>query len=270
MAGAAATLRTALDLEPTSINTAALLANTLLNLNRAREARAVAATLRIRLPNSPHALRLEAALAERDRDLVAAEKLLLQAQKIDPTGTTALQLYGVQRKLKNSNADEGLVAALDRDPADARLALAVSEAREAGGDRRGAIRALEGSRDLPGPLQAAALNNLAWLYYAAGDARALATARAAEALAPKNGDVVDTLGWILLNEGDTKAALEKLRTAYRLKPDSEDIALHLATAESQAGFPAEAKKRLDELKARAPAIVERDEYQKLRERLARN
>ena len=44
------------------------------------------------------------------------------------------------------------------------------------------------------------LNNLAWLYHEAEDARALPTARRAYELAPEQPEIMDTYGWILLAE----------------------------------------------------------------------
>ena len=40
-------------------------------------------------------------------------------------------------------------------------------------------------------------------------------------LAPNDGYIIDSLGWVLFRLGDTKAAAEQLRRAYTLRPDAE-------------------------------------------------
>jgi putative PEP-CTERM system TPR-repeat lipoprotein len=264
---AAKTLRAALELDPASLPTANLLVQTLLRLDHAAEARSVAKQFRARQPRLPAAFRLEAGAAAASGDLAGSESLLLQAQVLGSSADTALQLFEVKSRLKRADAERTLVAFWDRGRSDARLAMAIGNARSEHGDRAGAIEVLEQARELAGPMQAAVLNNLAWLYFEAGDARARGNAEAAEKLAPKSAEVVDTLGWILLNDGSAPAGLAKLRVAHALAPASPDIAIHLATAELQAGQRAVAVKLLDDLKSAQPTVASRDDFLKLRSRL---
>ena len=66
------------------------------------------------------------------------------------------------------------------------------------------------------------LNNLAWLYFVAGDDRALATAAKAYELLPDDANVTDTYGWILAESGNPEEALPLLRKA-RVKDASAAI-----------------------------------------------
>ncbi len=74
------------------------------------------------------------------------------------------------------------------------------------------------------------LNNLAWIYFAQGDERALEMARQANTAAPKNPDIEDTLGWILVQQGTVREGLDLLRSSARARPDNATVQYHLGVA----------------------------------------
>jgi putative PEP-CTERM system TPR-repeat lipoprotein len=77
-----------------------------------------------------------------------------------------------------------------------------------------------------------ALNNLAYIY-AEDDKeldRALQMAARAYVMAPGNGPVADTLGFVLLKSGKAAEALSVLEKASRLLPDDPSVHYHLALA----------------------------------------
>jgi tetratricopeptide (TPR) repeat protein len=76
----------------------------------------------------------------------------------------------------------------------------------------------------------ASLNNLALLYQKTGDARALATAEQAYRLAPGNPIVLDTYGWLLVNNKQVEKGTALLEQAAALVPSSTEIAGHLQQA----------------------------------------
>lgn len=76
----------------------------------------------------------------------------------------------------------------------------------------------------------ASLNNLALLYQKTGDARALATAEQAYKLAPGNPIVLDTYGWLLVNNKQVEKGTALLEQAAALVPSSAEIAGHLQQA----------------------------------------
>lgn len=92
-----------------------------------------------------------------------------------------------------------------------------------------------------------ALNDLAWAYQQQQDSRALATAERALALAPGNPVVQDTLGWILLSNGDAKRALPMLRQAAAASPKAADVQYHLAVGLMKNGDKAAARKQLEQV-----------------------
>jgi len=110
-------------------------------------------------------------------------------------------------------------------------------------------------------------NNLAWLYFERGDARAEALARQAHQLAPDNASVTDTLGWILLQKGKVAEGLGLLERAANQAPDSPGIQLHYAEALAQGGRPKEALAVLDRILASDRPFDRRKDAEALRARL---
>ncbi|MET0268320.1 MAG: XrtA/PEP-CTERM system TPR-repeat protein PrsT [Duganella sp.] len=83
------------------------------------------------------------------------------------------------------------------------------------------------------PDQPLLLNNLAWLYQQQQDGRALATAERAHQLAPRNAVVLDTLGWILAEQGKLEQAQSLLRQAAALAPHNTSIRDHLTLVQGK-------------------------------------
>ena len=96
------------------------------------------------------------------------------------------------------------------------------------GDEDAALRRYEKLADSGNPI---ALNNLAWLYNERGDARAVEVARRAAEVAPDNPDVLDTLGWVLVQQGgDPEEAVRMLRRSAELNPENPSVQYHLGVA----------------------------------------
>ena len=112
------------------------------------------------------------------------------------------------------------------------------------------------------------LNNLAWLYFEKGDARAKELAREAYAVAPEQAEILDTYGWILLEQGgDVAKALDLLAKAHAKYPTNAEIAYHLAQAQVKAGHPAQARSTLQGLLSGNPDFPQREEAEALLRRL---
>lgn len=95
------------------------------------------------------------------------------------------------------------------------------------------------------PNDALVLNNLASLYQKEKDPRALATAEKAFKLAPDHASINDTLGWILLEQGQLPRATDLLRKAADKTPKSGVIRYHLAVALQKGGDRVKARKELE-------------------------
>ena len=107
------------------------------------------------------------------------------------------------------------------------------------------------------------LNNLAWALWQQKDPQAVAIAQKANTLAPANPAIADTLGWMLVEQGDTKKGLELLEKASAAAPQQRDIALHLAKAQIKDGRKDAARATLQSLMKNAPESVEGKESKDL-------
>jgi len=76
----------------------------------------------------------------------------------------------------------------------------------------------------------ATLNDLALAYAAVGDERALPTAELAFKAAPSHPDVQDTLGTMLVNNGNSERGVALLQKAVQSAPERADIRYHLIRA----------------------------------------
>jgi Flp pilus assembly protein TadD len=117
---------------------------------------------------------------------------------------------------------------------------------------------------------AVALNNLAWLYQQRGDlAKARALAERAIAASPRVPQIDDTLGWILLAEGESDKALSHLSAANLSAPSNPDIQYHLAVALHRVGRQADARATLENLLGSGVSFSDKAEAEKLLQELKR-
>lgn len=81
------------------------------------------------------------------------------------------------------------------------------------------------------------LNNLAYLYWTTGSnkSRARDYAEKAYELAPQSSAVLDTLGWIMTNQGGATEAVPLLRNAAARSADDAEVRYHYAVALYQSG-----------------------------------
>lgn len=96
------------------------------------------------------------------------------------------------------------------------------------------------------------LNNLAWALSQEKDPQALSYAEKAKSLAPENPAINDTLGWMLVEQGQVARGVELLQKANANAPEQRDIALHLAKAQMKNGKKDAAKTVLEKLVKSAP------------------
>jgi putative PEP-CTERM system TPR-repeat lipoprotein len=97
------------------------------------------------------------------------------------------------------------------------------------------------------PNNANLLNNLANLYQEENDPRALATAEKAYKLQADNPAFADTLGWILVKQGDPQRGLPLLEKAAAGAPRQPEIRYHLAYAMAKSGDVARARREAQQL-----------------------
>jgi len=84
------------------------------------------------------------------------------------------------------------------------------------------------------PNDATELNNLAWVYQQRNDPRARNVAQKAYLISP-NPQIADTLGWILVSQGNAASGLSLLRQAAVQQQGEPTVQYHLAVALNATG-----------------------------------
>ncbi len=124
-------------------------------------------------------------------------------------------------------------------PDDVDVVAVLADAEQRRGNIDGAIKLYE--QVLPkSPGNAVLLNNLAVLYQAKGNPKALEYGEKAYKAAPKVAAIQDTYGWILFQNGDTAQAMPILEQAYKGLPDNAEVQYHYAAVLARKGQAAEA------------------------------
>jgi tetratricopeptide (TPR) repeat protein len=198
----------------------------------------------------------------------AGEAKLRRAIELDPNNLVAYQ--ALARYLLGSNrVQEGIAtyeSAVQQQPTSAPLQFTLATLYEGVGRRADAVPHYEEAVKLD-PNLAIAKNNLAYLMADEGKNldRALDLAQEAKAKLPENGNIADTLGYVLLKKGIPEAAIAYLQEAEAsFKPGEADLGtvrVHLAMAYEANKQPDKAREAL----SRAIAALE-DLHKAARER----
>lgn len=117
------------------------------------------------------------------------------------------------------------------------------------------------------PDNVVALNNLAWLLRNEDSAKALQYIEKAAELEPDNASVFDTLGVVLLQQGNTTRALRVLRRAFKTHPGHPAIQYHLALALYRNNKPEQAIDILEQLLGSFSEFNDKSQAQKLLNKL---
>jgi putative PEP-CTERM system TPR-repeat lipoprotein len=244
---AAASLDRALRLDPNYPEAQAALANVEAGRGNYEAALVAARKLQAQQANAPGGYVLEGDILGAKGDFAGAIKPYERAVALDNSGIALRKLHFVlTRAGKGAEADARLQKWLVAHPGDVQTRMYVAQNAIGTAQNKSAVTQLEAVvRD--DPKNAAALNNLALAYQQEKDARALATAEKAYALLPDNAAVIDTLGWVLSESGNTARGLPLLHKANTLSPRSSEIRFHLAQALAKSGDKAAARKELSML-----------------------
>jgi putative PEP-CTERM system TPR-repeat lipoprotein len=231
-------------------------------------ARAAAGQLRKVAPAYPELARYEGTIALAAGDRAGALRRFGQLYRDRPDTRSALNLAAVQQQLGElAAAEQTLRKEQARAPSPA-LLDALGQLLErtgqwaAAGD---AYRRLLADH----PEDPAILRRQALVQLQLSDPAALATADTARALAPNDPLVIDTVGWIRLQSGDTDGALAMLRDARLRAPGNPAIRYHLAEALARSGRKGEAVAELNAALQGEAGFPERAAAQALKDALGR-
>ncbi|MBL8468875.1 XrtA/PEP-CTERM system TPR-repeat protein PrsT [Methyloversatilis discipulorum] len=178
-------------------------------------------------------------------------------------------LYEAHRRAGTMAQGRGAVETLVKErPRDLAFKLLLSQAQTDAGLLREAKATLETVLKISGE-SAPVLNNLANLQWQTKDAAAQQTAERAFKLAPADPLVLDTLGWILAQKGQTDAALKHLREARLRSPQNPEVRYHLAWVLAKTGRAAEAVQELDAALQSGRSFPDADKARALRGELGK-
>lgn len=246
-AGAAPLLRRALEIDPKSLGVQVALANLELRAGNTTEALKLSHRAQTLSPSSPLGYVLEGDVLMLSKAYLKAAASYEKAYSVTRSGDVAIKMHtAYSAGGKQAVADSRLRDWLRESPDDlvARYYLA-SVALQ---NKQYAV-AIEQYEYLlkKNPDNAVALNDLAVAYDQVKDTRALATAERAYKLKPNEGPIDDTLGWMLVEQGNLPRGLQLLRSASNATPGSMEIRMHLVQALLKSGDQDKARGELERM-----------------------
>jgi tetratricopeptide (TPR) repeat protein len=183
-------------------------------------------------------------LETRDGNLESAVNFYRRAHEVTATAASATSVASALHRVARTEEAVGILEAFVAEHPDSieanhtlgDLYLAQGRTNEATGAYKSVI-----GRD-PGAVDA--LNNLAWILRSDSPNEAREYAEQAVALRPRDPRVIDTLGMVLLEAGDPRNAVKRLREAVSIAPEAGVLRFHLARALVAVGGREEAREHL--------------------------
>lgn len=216
-----------------------------LQQNRPAEALKLAEEQTRRQPKSPAGPALEGDVLMAQKQFAQAAKAYERAFNLAKAGELMIKLHQAMVLAGNEKeADVRVLAWLKEQPEDVGTRVYLGDSLAARKDYKAAASHFEVAAQ-KAPNNPLILNNLAIAYSETKDGRALATAEQAYRLQPKAPAIQDTLGWILLAQGQTARAVTLLKEAVASAPNAVELRYHYAEALAKSGDKAGAKRELD-------------------------
>lgn len=244
---AQATFKKALALKPDLLEAQRGLILVHIATGRANDALAVARDVQRQRPKEPVGFVYEG-------DIYVSQKAWKEAASafrkgLAAAGTTdlAARAHHALRMAGNDAEAQQLAASwLKNHPKDRDFRTFLAESALAKGDSSAAMAQYKAILDQY-PDDALALNNIAWIAGRNKDPKAIEYAEKANKLVPDNPAILDTMGVLLVDRGETKRGIESLQRAVALAPEAAGIRLNLARALIADGQKDAARKELDVL-----------------------
>jgi len=223
----------ALEYNPDNINYLANLIEIELLSNNVSEAQKLLDQFAQSEENAAAYLFLQGTIHRVNNQPEAALRFFQQSWSAQPTDNSAEAIYTwYKRENNDSRAESMLDDWIKALPQNSRPVLIKAINAQVAGDAKAAIEWYQKTVELA-PGNATALNNLARIYYEQKDSRALELAKRAHELAPASPPILDTYGWILVEQGQVREGIRYLEQAAKLAPNAEDIRQHLEAARAR-------------------------------------
>jgi putative PEP-CTERM system TPR-repeat lipoprotein len=223
----------------------------------------IARDIKRQRPKAPGGYLLEADLLAKDKRWPEADRVLEEGLSKIRASILAVNRHSLlvrsdQQQTAKSFANEWLAA----NPKDAVFRNHLAERAMRAKDYREATNQYQAILSVT-PASAAVLNNLAWASYKLNDPKAVEYADKAYGLAPRSPTVMDTYGWLLVEQGEVARGIELLRKAVESAPQADGVRLNLAKALIRSGDKNAGRHELELLAKKGSSFSEHGEVQEL-------
>lgn len=266
-AAAADSLRRAAALQPDLVEARAALAELAMRRGKPDEALAVAREMQKHAAHAQLGYIIEGDILLGKKQAAPALGAYQKAYAQRQTPQLLVKIAQVMKQTGKAREAQSLLAQWQKaHPGDPVVAMYIAESHLAEKQYKPAIAILQDivKRSPDNPV---ALNNLAWAYQQEKDPRALATAEQAMKVTVDSPAVMDTLGWLLVEQGNTARGVDLLKKASALAPRAAEIRYHLAYGLSKAGDKEGARKELDKLLSQNQPFAQLEAARSLRNTL---
>jgi len=243
--GAFYSLEKALSGQPDFLPAQALMVEVELRQNAPARAEQQARDIATRYPQRAIGHSLLGDVARARGQNAAAIEHYQRAHRTEPSSDTVLRLAGAQSAQDGDRTALRLLEQwLQARPGDTAVRRAAGDAYARSGNFAKARSSYEAVLTRL-PNDAGTLNNLANVLLRLNDPTAITVSERAVAASPGNANAIDTLGWVLFQNGQADRALRLLRDARLRDPASPVIRYHLAAALAHSGRKNEAREELE-------------------------
>jgi cellulose synthase operon protein C len=245
-AAAVVSLKRALEVKPDLALAQRVVVERDLDRGRVNEAVAMAREVQKQQPKEAIGYALEAETHTYRKDFAGAAAVYRAALKQIDSTELAAQLHSTLVAAHDAGSDKFVADWIAGHPKDAAFRLYLAGAAR---ERKNYAEAARQYNAVMGiaPNNPLVLNNLAWVSGQLKDPKALEYAEQANRLAPNQPDIMDTLGALLVEKGDTQRGVDLLQKASSSAPQRSAIRLDLAKGLIKAGRSSDAKKELEAL-----------------------
>lgn len=243
------TLKRVLDTKPDMFEAQAALAGVVLRAGRPAEAMRIAQQLQQKRPRSPEGFLLAGEIYGVEKNYPEAAQAYEKAYNLQKNSATAVKVFtSLVNAGKREEGEQRMLQWVKDNPNDLAMRLYLADVYSSASKYKLAGEQYEFVLKKQ-PDNLIALNNLAWNYYKLNDPRARPTAERAYGLKPDNPLIADTLGWILVEQGEVARGVDLLQKAVNMAPKAGEVRFHLAQALMKQGERDKARRELEEIVA---------------------
>lgn len=245
--GASDALKKALLLKPDYLD--AQLAQAALEVRKGMHEKAIVVARQIQKQQGalPVGYILEGDVLMAQKKPALAVKAYEQAFTLNKSGPLMIKLHdSLKQAGQDKEADSRVVQWLKEHPADTSTRMYFGTVSLLNQQSKAAIEQFQAILEKD-QKNVNALNNLALAYQQEKNPHALEYAEKAYQLTADNPAILDTLGWILVEQGNTSRGVPLLQKAAALAPQAPEVRYHFAVGLLKSGDKAAARKELEQL-----------------------